>query len=328
MSIIKQKKQRVAIFIDAQNLYHSARGLYGANVNFKNILEDTLADRELVRAIAYVIATEGGDEKNFFEALKKAGIETKSKDLQIFIGGAKKGDWDVGMAVDAIRVANKVDTIIIISGDGDFIPLVEYLKFNAGCQVEAATFKSSAAAGFIEVVDDFLDLSEDPERYLMRSFKQGRHRSFSNKFVQNKIDTKIEKGEENLERETPEMIAERVSGKRGVIKKPFSPIKKITDKSIEKVEELKQAKQEKQIKQPFQEKPKALKATEVKISRVKKEDFIKESNLENKKKQKNSKSISIIKTEKKVIQKNPVKKTETVIKKIRKVQLKNNKEII
>ena len=92
MSIIKQKKQRVAVFIDAQNLYHSARGLYGANVNFKNILEDTLADRELVRAIAYVIATEGGDEKNFFEALQKAGIETKSKDLQIFIGGAKKGD--------------------------------------------------------------------------------------------------------------------------------------------------------------------------------------------------------------------------------------------
>jgi uncharacterized LabA/DUF88 family protein len=92
MSIIKQKNQRVAIFIDAQNLYHSARSLYGSNVNFKNILEDTLSERELVRAIAYVITTESGEEKNFFEALKKAGIETKSKDLQIFLGGAKKGD--------------------------------------------------------------------------------------------------------------------------------------------------------------------------------------------------------------------------------------------
>ncbi len=92
MSIIKQKKQRVAIFIDAQNLYHSAKSAYNANVNFKNILTDTLAERELVRAIAYVITTESGEEKSFFEALTKSGIETKSKNLQIFLGGAKKGD--------------------------------------------------------------------------------------------------------------------------------------------------------------------------------------------------------------------------------------------
>lgn len=92
MSIIKQKKQRVAIFIDSQNLYHSARSLYGSNVNFKNILEDTLCGRELIRAVSYLITTEGGEEKNFFEALTKAGIETKSKELQIFVGGAKKGD--------------------------------------------------------------------------------------------------------------------------------------------------------------------------------------------------------------------------------------------
>ena len=108
MTIIKQKNQRVAIFIDTQNLYHSARNLYGANVNFKNILKDALGNRVLIRAIAYVITTESKDESPFFEALEKAGIETKTKDLQIFFGGAKKADWDVGIAVDAIRLAPKV----------------------------------------------------------------------------------------------------------------------------------------------------------------------------------------------------------------------------
>lgn len=167
MSIIKQESQRVAIFIDAQNLYHTARNLYKSNVNFKNILEDTLQSRKLIRAIAYVITTETNEEANFFEALEKAGIETKSKDLQIFYGGTKKADWDVGLTVDAIRLAPKVDAVILVSGDGDFIPLVEYLKLHSGCQVECATFKESASSGLVSVVDDFIDLSENKKRYLI-----------------------------------------------------------------------------------------------------------------------------------------------------------------
>ena len=124
--IIKHKEQRVAIFIDAQNLYHSAKHLYDdSRVNFANILADTVADRKLIRAMAYVISTKTGEESSFFEALGKIGIETRSKELQEFWGGAKKGDWDVGLAVDAITIAPKLDAIIIASGDGDFVPLVE-----------------------------------------------------------------------------------------------------------------------------------------------------------------------------------------------------------
>jgi uncharacterized LabA/DUF88 family protein len=138
MSIIKHKEQRVGVFIDTQNLYHTAKNLYKRKVNFGAILKDAVAGRKLVRAIAYLITTEGGEEKAFFEALEKLGIETKSKDLQIFAGGAKKGDWDVGLAIDAVRMAPKVDVIVIVSGDGDFVPLVEYLKNT--CQVEVVTF--------------------------------------------------------------------------------------------------------------------------------------------------------------------------------------------
>jgi uncharacterized LabA/DUF88 family protein len=167
MSVIKHPNQRVGIFIDTQNLYHSAKNLYGAKVNFRQVLADALADRALIRATAYVITTESGDEQGFFEALTKSGIETKTKNLQIFAGGAKKADWDVGLAVDAIALSPKLDTVILVTGDGDFIPLVEYLKINQGCQVEAVTFGRSASQKLKEVVDDFLDLDLLPERYLI-----------------------------------------------------------------------------------------------------------------------------------------------------------------
>lgn len=165
MSIIKHKEQRVAVFIDAQNLYHSAKNLYKRKVNFGNIIKDAVAGRRLVRAIAYVITTEAGDERNFFEALTNLGIETKTKDLQIFGDGAKKGDWDVGLAIDAITAAPKVDAIVIVSGDGDFVPLVDYLASTT--QVEVVSFGKSTSAKLKEIADDFLDLSENPRKYLI-----------------------------------------------------------------------------------------------------------------------------------------------------------------
>ena len=166
--IIKHQDQRVAVFIDTQNIYHSARNLYKSYVNFSNILKDAVADRRLVRAIAYVITSEAGDEKAFFEALNKIGIETKTKDLQIFAGGAKKGDWDVGLAVDAITIAPRLDAAVIVSGDGDYVPLVEYLQKHSGIQVEVVSFGKSTSMKLKEACDDFVDLSENPGRYLMR----------------------------------------------------------------------------------------------------------------------------------------------------------------
>lgn len=170
MSVIKHSEQRVGIFIDAQNLYHSAKKLYGRNVNFSNVLNEAVAGRIIVRAVAYVITSESGEESAFFDALTKTGIETKTKDLQVFSSGAKKADWDVGLAVDAIRMAHKLDTVIIVSGDGDFIPLVDYLK-HSGCQVEVVSFGRSASSKLKEATDDFIDLDSDPEFFLINGNK-------------------------------------------------------------------------------------------------------------------------------------------------------------
>lgn len=167
MAIIKHPEQRVGVFIDTQNLYHSAKNIYHARVNFGNVLNDSVAGRRLIRARAYVVTTESGEEKGFFEALTKMGIEPKTKDLQIFFGGAKKADWDVGLAVDAITAAPKLDTIILLTGDGDFIPLVEYLKIHSGCQVEVVSFGRSTSGKLKEVADNFLDLDAEPHKYLL-----------------------------------------------------------------------------------------------------------------------------------------------------------------
>lgn len=167
MPVIKQKYQRVAVFMDVQNLYHSAKHLYrGARVNFREIVKSAVAGRQLVRAIAYVIRTESGEEKGFFEALTKLGIETREKDLQTFWGGVKKADWDVGIAVDALRIAPAVDAVVLCSGDGDFIPLLDQVK-SLGKQAEVVAFSRSASSKLREVADDFIDLCADP-RYLLR----------------------------------------------------------------------------------------------------------------------------------------------------------------
>ena len=164
----KHKGQRVGVFVDVQNLYYSARGLYNSKVNFKEILKDAVAGRELIRAFAYVIKADVKDEENFFDALENQGYEIRAKDLQIFAGGNKKGDWDVGIAMDMIELAPKLDAVILVSGDGDFIPLVQHLQRAVGCRVDVIAFGKSASGKLKESADSFIDLDKNPRKYLIK----------------------------------------------------------------------------------------------------------------------------------------------------------------
>lgn len=160
---VRNKEQRVGIFIDVQNLYHSAKNLFGTRINYKELMKELTAGRRLVRALGYVVKTETTEgEASFFEALEKSGVELRVKDIQIFQSGAKKADWDVGMAVDAIRMADSFDTVILVTGDGDFIPLVEYLKWGLGKTVEVAAFSRSTSGKLKEAGDLFITLDEFP----------------------------------------------------------------------------------------------------------------------------------------------------------------------
>lgn len=165
--VLKHSGQRVAVLIDVQNLYHSAKNLYSARVNFREVLKSAVSRRNLIRAFAYVVRTKTGEEKPFFEALSKLGIETRVRDLQEFYGGLKKADWDVGITVDAIRISSSVDMVVLVSGDGDFLQLIDYLK-NQGKRVEVMAFGRSASSKLKEGADEFIDLGESLEKYLLK----------------------------------------------------------------------------------------------------------------------------------------------------------------
>lgn len=165
--MMKHKNQRVGVLVDVQNMYHSGKNLYQRNVSFKNVLEYGIGGRQLIRAIAYVIKSQVQEEDNFFIALEQQGFEVKQKDLQIFAGGTKKGDWDIGMAMDAIKLADRLDTIILVTGDGDFVPLVVYLQENKGCQVEVLAFAKTTSSKLLEVADDFYDLGMNLKKFLL-----------------------------------------------------------------------------------------------------------------------------------------------------------------
>ncbi|RJO59966.1 NYN domain-containing protein [candidate division WS5 bacterium] len=163
---MKNQNQRVAIFVDVQNLYYSARALYDKKVNFGEILKLGTANRQLIRAIAYTIRAESPEEQSFFDALEKLGYEVKKKDLQTFPGGHKKGDWDVGIAVDILKMAPKLDAIVLCSGDGDYEELLKHAKAE-GCRAEVISFGRSTSSKLIEETDDFTDLDQLKSKILL-----------------------------------------------------------------------------------------------------------------------------------------------------------------
>jgi uncharacterized LabA/DUF88 family protein len=163
---IRNPDQRVGVFVDVQNLYYSARNIYNARVKINEVLDAAVAGRKLIRAIAYVVQADMPEEHTFFEALEKAGFEVKIKQLQTFAGGHQKGDWDVGIAMDIIKLMNKLDVIVLASGDGDYLPLLEYLQMS-GQFTETLAFGKSCSGKVKEVTDYFIDLDEQPRKYLM-----------------------------------------------------------------------------------------------------------------------------------------------------------------
>jgi uncharacterized LabA/DUF88 family protein len=171
MSIsLKHSHQRVGIFVDASNMYFSAQNLYQTNVDFKGILSTAVAKRQLVRAFAYVIEGDNEKEQDFFKALVDIGYEVRSKPLQVFHGGAKKGDWDVGLSIDVVRSMPLLDVIVLVSGDGDYVDLLDYCRGH-GRRTEVMAFKETTSNRLIDKADDFIDLSSDKSKFLIRRRK-------------------------------------------------------------------------------------------------------------------------------------------------------------
>lgn len=174
MNTGQHKEQRVGVFVDVQNMYYSAKNLYQAKVDFGKVLSSAVAGRKLIRAFAYVIKADVGAEKEFFEAISKLGYEVRQKELQVFYGGAKKGDWDVGLCMDVVRLIPKIDAMVLVSGDGDYVDLLEYSQ-SQGVRTEVIGFGKTVSSRLLDEADHFLDMSDTPNKFLI-----GRPRGKSN----------------------------------------------------------------------------------------------------------------------------------------------------
>jgi len=160
------RDQRLAVFVDVRNLYYSAKNIYDGKVDYSSLLKVARDGRKLIRAMAYVIKADTPDEKNFFEALEEIGFQVRKKELKKFYGGAKKGNWDMGMAIDAIRLSDMIDVAVIATGDGDFKSLVKFLQ-TKGIQVEIISFGKSTAEELVRESDVFLNMDKKKNLYLM-----------------------------------------------------------------------------------------------------------------------------------------------------------------
>ncbi len=139
--------QRVGVFVDGQNLFHSAKSIYGRDawVDYDALLAEAVRDRNLVRAIAYTILVEDVDQSGFLEVLRRLGYEVRAKWARVLPDGSMKADWDMGIATDSIAMADKLDTVVLVSGDGDFVDLVAFLQAR-GVRVEVMSFDEAAAS--------------------------------------------------------------------------------------------------------------------------------------------------------------------------------------
>jgi len=173
-----------------------------------------VGDRQLVRAFAYVIRADKDEESSFFEALQSRGYELKEKSLLTFHGGNQKGDWDIGIAIDIIALCDKLDAIVLVSGDGDFAPLMDYVK-QRGCRAEVMAFGSSASSQLREAADAVFDLSAEPKRFLIPRSKAQANRPTGQAASMSRANSGSNlKKEVTAQREEPQAAVKPAKSKR------------------------------------------------------------------------------------------------------------------
>ncbi|MAW76347.1 MAG: hypothetical protein CMJ95_02995 [Planctomycetes bacterium] len=151
--------QRVGIFVDVQNMYYAARNLYQSKLEFSKLLRHLVRGRNLARALAYIVERPGMEQNKFIEVLRRNGYEVRKRVVGERNDSANRGDWNIGIALDALALSSKIDVAILVTGDGDFVPLVEKLTMD-GLRVEIASFRETTSAELYHTADQVHILDE------------------------------------------------------------------------------------------------------------------------------------------------------------------------
>ena len=149
---------RVAVFIDVQNVYYTVKQSYGCHFDYKAFWDQVTAGREVVRAFAYAIDRRDQKQIRFQQILESIGFEVKLKPFIQRNDGSTKGDWDVGITLDMVEFAKEVDVAVLASGDGDFDLAVRKLRDAHGVDVEVYGAKKLTAATLIQAATRFVPI--------------------------------------------------------------------------------------------------------------------------------------------------------------------------
>lgn len=164
-------EQRVGLFVDTQNLYYAARDIFSRHVDYRRLLDLAERGRRLSAATAYVVEREGESTAyGFVTKLSRLGYRVRRRTVRIHRSGSDgrqllEGDWDMGIAADIVRAWDGLEVVVLASGDGDFVPMLE-LAQQRGCRVEVLAFSGSAAQSLLDLADASIDLGEVPDIFV------------------------------------------------------------------------------------------------------------------------------------------------------------------
>jgi uncharacterized LabA/DUF88 family protein len=155
--------KKIAIFVDVQNIYYTTRDVYGRPFNYRKLWQKIAKQGEIVSASAYAIHKGDDQQIKFQDALKHIGFEVKLKPYIQRSDGSAKGDWDVGIAIDVMEAAasGEVDTIILLSGDGDFDLLLKKVEQSYGMSTEVFGVPKLTAGSLVEAAGQFHPIRQD-----------------------------------------------------------------------------------------------------------------------------------------------------------------------
>ena len=154
------KRQNIAVFVDVQNMYHSAKKAFGSNLSYAHMLRACVRNRRLTRAFAYVIERDGLDQIGFTDHLRYCGFEVRKREVIERGDGSRKAEWELGMVMEMLRIADKVDVIVVVSGNGVFADVAPLIQAK-GVKFECCSFKESMSDHLISAVDQYHILTEE-----------------------------------------------------------------------------------------------------------------------------------------------------------------------
>jgi uncharacterized LabA/DUF88 family protein len=153
--------EKLVVLVDVQNIYYTTRQAYNCNFDYNKFWAKTTSNRKVIKAIAYAIDRDDEKQRQFQNILRAIGFEVKLKPFIQRVDGSAKGDWDVGITIDAIEHAKDADVVVLASGDGDFDLLADKICKDLNATVEVYGVPKFTSTSLIGSASKYIPIDQD-----------------------------------------------------------------------------------------------------------------------------------------------------------------------